>query len=206
MGPSLFSILLSVSSCTKDPHLWEQGSPSEAPKRSTIAEILRQDDAIPSSPNSMPSELKAPVVDTNQDLSLDQPAPASPHVPADALRITAFHGCYDGDTCSFDLADLPSVFGKNISVRLMGIDTPGIKGRCALERAKALQAKHFIEGMIGRGKHIRIVDPKRDKDFRLLARLYVDGSDTGAKLVEAGLAVEYDGGRKSINWCSTSER
>jgi endonuclease YncB( thermonuclease family) len=207
MGLSLFAVLLSVSSCTKDSRFWEQGSPSEEPKRSTIAEIFRRDGVSPSpSPNSTPSEPKPPVLKGEEIRSLDQQARTIPGVPADALRITAFHGCYDGDTCTFDFADLPPVFGKKITVRLMGIDTPEMKAGCDLERAKALQAKRFIEEMIVRAKDIRIVDPGRDKYFLILARLYVDGEDIGDKLIEAGLAVKYDGGRKSMNWCATSGR
>jgi micrococcal nuclease len=183
--------------------LWEQGSRNEEPQRSTIAEILQRDGVISPSPSSEP---KTPIVESEENPSSDQPALTIPNIPAGAVRITAFHGCYDADTCTFDLADLPPIFGKNIAVRLVGIDTPGMKGRCDSERAKALEAKRFIEGMIVRAKDIKIVNPKRDKDFRLLARLYVDGKDTGAKLVEAGFAVKYAGGRKSMDWCSTSKK
>ena len=85
----------------------------------------------------------------------------------------------------------------------MGLHTPELKARCDLERAKRLQAKRFIEEIIVRAKEVRIVDSKRDTHFRLLARLSVDGEDAGGKLVEAELAVTYDGGPKPMDWCSS---
>jgi endonuclease YncB( thermonuclease family) len=203
MGLFLFSILLSVFSCTKDSQFWGQGSRSEAPKRSTIAEIFQRDGVSSPSPNSTPPERRQPVVEDEENRSLAQSAWTIPDGAADALRIATFHGCYDGNTCMFDLAGLPPVFGKKITVRLMGIHTPELKARCELERAKALQAKRFIEEMIVRAKEVRIVEAKRDTHFRLLARLSVDGKDAGGKLVEAELAVKYGDDLKSMDWCSS---
>jgi len=202
MGPFLFSILLSAFSCTKDSHFWEQGSRSEAPKRSTIAEIFQRDGVSSPPPNPTPPERRQPVLDHKENRSFTQSARTIPDGAADALRISTFHGCYDGNTCIFDLAGLPPVFGRKITVRLIGIHTPELKARCELERAKALQAKRFIEEMILGAKDVRIVEATRDTHFRLLARLSVDGEDAGGKLVEAELAVKHGGGPKSMDWCS----
>jgi len=35
-----------------------------------------------------------------------------------------YRTCYDGDTCRFGLPKLHPLFGKNIPVRLVGIDSP----------------------------------------------------------------------------------
>ena len=42
---------------------------------------------------------------------------------------------------------------------------------------------------------------RRDKYFRILAGIRADGRDVGRMLIEAGLAVQYDGGTKTANWC-----
>ena len=36
-----------------------------------------------------------------------------------------FINCYDGDTCKFDIPNIPAIFGNALSVRIYGIDTPG---------------------------------------------------------------------------------
>ena len=41
---------------------------------------------------------------------------------------------YDGDTITVDLKGQHPLFGDNISVRIAGIDTPEIKGKCAQEK------------------------------------------------------------------------
>ena len=40
---------------------------------------------------------------------------------------------YDGDTIRFDLPKYPPIAGDDIRVRVNGIDTPEIKGKCAKE-------------------------------------------------------------------------
>jgi len=49
---------------------------------------------------------------------------------------------YDGDTITFNLPNLHPIIGKNIRVRLNGIDTPEIKGKCDKEKYDAEQALH----------------------------------------------------------------
>ena len=49
---------------------------------------------------------------------------------------------YDGDTITFNLPNLHPIIGKNIRVRLNGIDTPEIKGICDKEKYDAEQALH----------------------------------------------------------------
>ena len=56
------------------------------------------------------------------------------------FRVT-FHSCYDGDTCRFALPGLHPIIGKNIAVRLNGIDTSEIRGKCQLEIKRAKIAK-----------------------------------------------------------------
>ena len=44
---------------------------------------------------------------------------------------------YDGDTITFNLPNLHPIIGKKIRVRLNGIDTPEIKGKCDKEKYDA---------------------------------------------------------------------
>jgi len=41
--------------------------------------------------------------------------------------------CYDGDTCYVVAKTLPDTL-RNMSIRILGIDTPEIRGKCLEER------------------------------------------------------------------------
>ena len=117
---------------------------------------------------------------------------------------------YDADTVTVNLpsvrkADFDGsmeVFWKNISVRIIGIDAPEMKGDCANETKKAKAAQKLVEGWLKKAKHIELVNPSRDKYFRLLAEIHVDGQSIGELLIEAGIAFPYDGGPRPNHWCN----
>ena len=46
---------------------------------------------------------------------------------------------YDGDTITFNLPGLHLIIGENISIRVNGIDTLEIKGKCVQEKYNAQQ-------------------------------------------------------------------
>ncbi|WP_447985057.1 thermonuclease family protein [Nitrospira sp. Nam74] len=117
------------------------------------------------------------------------------------LRVKAFHGCHDGDTCTVSLADLPPLFGNHINIRILGMMLQNLNAPCEREQSLAQQAKALTESTLREGKRIEITDVLRDKDFRILGRLVVDGEDLGSELLAAGLAVAYNGGAKITDWC-----
>jgi len=47
---------------------------------------------------------------------------------------------------------------------------------------------------------IKLTNLRRDKYFRLLAEVSIDGEDLGYSLIKNDLARPYDGGKK-IGWC-----
>jgi endonuclease YncB( thermonuclease family) len=52
------------------------------------------------------------------------------------------------------------------------------------------------------GKKIVLKNVWRDKYFRLLATVEVDGKSVGDELIKAGLAVKYDGlNKRPVKWC-----
>ena len=108
---------------------------------------------------------------------------------------------YDGDTITFNLPNLHPIIGEKISVRVNGIDTPEIKGNCEKEKYKAQQAKEMVAEILKDAEQITLKNMERGKYFRIAADVLVDGEDLGDMLVEAGVAVRYDGGKKSHKWC-----
>ncbi len=55
---------------------------------------------------------------------------------ADFNNVT-YHRCYDGDTCALTIPGVHPLFGEKIAVRIAGIDTPEIKGKCDQEKVLA---------------------------------------------------------------------
>jgi endonuclease YncB( thermonuclease family) len=49
---------------------------------------------------------------------------------------------------------------------------------------------------------VDLIEPRRDKYFRLLAHIVVDGRDLSEILKAGGLAMPYAGGRKASQWCA----
>lgn len=108
---------------------------------------------------------------------------------------------YDADTITVNLKDLPPVFGEELGIRVAGIDAPEIRGRCAQEEQLALQARDRVRELLEQAQQIDLVDMERDKYFRVVAKVNVDGRDLSQLLLEEGHAVIYDGGTKSKDWC-----
>ena len=108
--------------------------------------------------------------------------------------------CYDGDTCYVVAKTLPDTL-RNMSIRILGIDTPEIRGDCLEEKGLALQGRAFANDMFRNANNIEFRNLKWDKyGGRILADVYIDGMSYKHEIIEAGLAREYDGGKK-LGWC-----
>ena len=108
---------------------------------------------------------------------------------------------YDGDTIRFDLPRYPPIAGDDIRVRVNGIDTPEIKGKCEKEKYDAQQAKEMVADILKDAEQITLKDMERGKYFRIAADIIVDGENLADMLLEAGMAVKYKGGKKTHKWC-----
>ncbi len=108
---------------------------------------------------------------------------------------------YDGDTITFNLPGLHPIIGEKISIRVNGIDTPEIRGKCDKEKYDAKQTKEMVADILKDAEQITLKNMQRGKYFRIAADVIVDGEDLGNMLVEAGMAIRYDGGKKTRKWC-----
>ena len=107
---------------------------------------------------------------------------------------------YDGDTFRVDIDSLPPIVGKNIAIRVNGVDTPEIQGKCQYEKNLALEARDFVRSKLGNAKEIKLANLQRGKYFRVVANVVVDGVSLEQELLDNKLAYEYDGGKK-LSWC-----
>ncbi|MBU2643636.1 thermonuclease family protein [bacterium] len=108
---------------------------------------------------------------------------------------------YDGDTITDNIPGYPPIIGENISIRMNGIDTPEIKGKCAREKALAKKARQQVRSLLVHARNIELRNIQRGKYFRIVADVWIDGLSINQILIREKLAVPYDGGRKTFLWC-----
>ena len=119
---------------------------------------------------------------------------------SESYTIEKIISVYDGDTFRADIRGLPDIIGKNIAIRILGIDTPEIKGKCEEEKIVAIKARDFSRKALFNAKTITLKNLKRDKYFRLLADVYFDDIDLANALLVNNFAVKYSG-KKKPSWC-----
>jgi len=109
---------------------------------------------------------------------------------------------YDGDTLTVTIPGVHPLLGKSVSVRVAGIDTPELRGKARCEKEAARAARNLVHSLIRGAKNVELRNVARDKYFRILAEVYVDGKSVGQTLLKNRLAYSYDGGTKlHPNWC-----
>lgn len=114
---------------------------------------------------------------------------------------------YDGDTITVALPFCGKLF--KTKCRLLGIDSPEIRTKDAIEKVAAVLARDWLRSRIG-GRRVWLQCKGYDKYGRLLANVFereqeaqthqgASGSGSGSinsLMVTHGHAVEYDGGTK----------
>ena len=108
--------------------------------------------------------------------------------------------CYDGDTCYVTMPALPKTLSK-MTVRILGIDTPELRGECSKEKELAMKARIFANKTFREARIIEFKDLKWDKyGGRILSNVYLDGYLYADMIINEQLARPYDGGKKD-GWC-----
>ena len=107
---------------------------------------------------------------------------------------------YDGDTLRITMPGLAPELSEML-VRVAGVDTPEIKGKCEAEKTLAIQARDFVTRSLGEARSVQFCAPKWGKYAkRVIAEVMLDGKNLSAALIERGLGRPYDGGRRK-RWC-----
>lgn len=63
---------------------------------------------------------------------------------------------YDGDTFIASIAGWHAIIGERISIRVNGVDTPEMRGKCDKEKALAREAKQHAGAMLRADKLIQL--------------------------------------------------
>jgi len=94
------------------------------------------------------------------------------------------------------------------TVRLRGIDSPELRGKCPSERQQAKQAKHFLRDRLQQGPHkdhVWLYEVQYGKYAgRVLATVIAsNGENLSDVMLAAGLARPYQAGSREV-WCEGS--
>ncbi|NIY77272.1 thermonuclease family protein [Thalassospira sp. HF15] len=108
---------------------------------------------------------------------------------------------YDGDTIYVALPGLPAEIAK-MSVRVRGVDTPEIRGKCESEKQLAQQARDYARQRLKSARSVQFCEPEWGRyGGRVVASVRIDGSPLDLELINQGLARPYDGKTKRQPWC-----
>jgi endonuclease YncB( thermonuclease family) len=96
----------------------------------------------------------------------------------------------DGDTLVVSVPDAHPQLAEQ-RVRLLGVDTPEVRGVSPALKDLAAHATQFTAAFLDDAGSIVLCCEGRDSFGRLLCRVEADGRDLGEALMEAGLALPY---------------
>jgi endonuclease YncB( thermonuclease family) len=110
-------------------------------------------------------------------------------------------GAYDADTITVEAHPWPQV-SIDTKVRVLGVDTPEIRGACPAEKSLAEAARDYVRDLlIGKWVTLRLIT--LDKyGGRFVASVEVEGESLTRLLIEKDYGVAYWGGTKTKDWCS----
>ncbi|WP_337747463.1 thermonuclease family protein [Victivallis vadensis] len=98
------------------------------------------------------------------------------------VKVSRLLQILDGDTFACDIDEHSAIAGKNISIRLRGINTPELKSRNEEERKFANLEKQRLSDLLNKAQVIELRNLGRDKYFRINADVYIDGEPLLPKL------------------------
>jgi endonuclease YncB( thermonuclease family) len=82
---------------------------------------------------------------------------------------------YDGGTSRASINNYPAIVGENIAIRVNGIDTPEIRGKCPSEKVLAIKVRDLAWLMLSNSKVVELHNISRGKYFRIVADVFIDG-------------------------------
>lgn len=98
----------------------------------------------------------------------------------------------DGDSFKADIGILPPICGRKIPIRVKRVNCKELRKGRTDEAAAAEAARLFLNEKIARAKQIILLNVERDKYFRLLSDVQIDGQDLASELVRAGHGVWFN--------------
>lgn len=118
-----------------------------------------------------------------------------------SVEVNEVTSIYDGDTFRVNIESFPDIVGQKMAIRVNGVDTPEMKGKCKKEIELARAAKKFTVNFLRNSKRVELRNMQRGKYFRIVADVYGDNISLAELLIKNDLAVPYFGNKKIKDWC-----
>ena len=83
------------------------------------------------------------------------------------VKVSRLLRVIDGDTFACDIDEHSAIAGKNISIRLRGINTPELRSKDPEERLSAIFEKQRLSDLLTNARVIELRNIDRDKYFRI---------------------------------------
>ena len=96
--------------------------------------------------------------------------------------------CYDGDSCRIHITDAPAIV-SNQPIRIHGVDTPEIRGKCSEEKELAILARDHTVAFLSNTSITGHVVKLRDK----YGRMVVEFPGLSESLISSNLGRPYKG-------------
>ncbi len=117
-------------------------------------------------------------------------------LPAKVIRVI------DGDSIEVRVDTWPRHYVE-MTIRVDGVDTPEIRGKCQREKNLAAAAKAFVVATVG--KTVKLENVREGKYAgRMVAKVLVGGKDLAEMLIAKGLGRPYGGGKRK-GWCGVEK-
>jgi len=108
----------------------------------------------------------------------------------------------DGDTLEITAPNLPKELGDKLSLRVRGVDTPEMNGKCDKETQKAEEAKQFVEKTLEGASTVVVLVEKWGKfGGRVIGDVLINEQRLSKILLDRGLGVSYNGRGEKHDWC-----
>lgn len=124
-----------------------------------------------------------------------------------SLKCVRYVKNYDADTVTFEIPNVHPIIGRQISIRVSGVDTPELRTKDKCEKQLGYKAKEYVAHLFKNAKRIDLGNIQRGKYFRIVAEVQIDGEFLSEKLLKKGYAYPYEGGtKKKIDWCEVGRK
>ena len=110
------------------------------------------------------------------------------------VKVSRLLRVIDGDTFACDINEHSAIAGKDIPIRLRGINTPELRSKDEEERKFATIEKQRLSDLLNNARVIELRNIDRDKYFRIDADVYIDGIDILTQLNPVFLTPKAKGG------------
>jgi micrococcal nuclease len=104
------------------------------------------------------------------------------------LKVSKIVRVIDGDTFVANIKGVHPIIGKNVRIRIAGINAPELSGN---RKHLAYASKDYLEGLLKSSMTAELRNIRRGKYFRIVADVYCNNRNVGDALIKKGFAKKW---------------